>query len=143
MRPSVPPLRTCLSAVLPLLTLAVLAGCGQGPGGPPAPTVEPTPPTAVNTPPPDYPLELACYEQGGTAGLILKIGLDGRARDIRVESSSGHPQLDQAALAAVETWEFRPATRGGQPVETDLRVPVKFTPPADRPAECYRMDEQR
>ena len=34
--------------------------------------------------------------------------------------------LDDAALAAVRTWVFAPATRGGRPVESIVEVPVKF-----------------
>lgn len=131
-----------VAASLALLSALWLAGC-DSPSGPPVAAVEPTQPAALHTPPPVYPPELACYEQGGTVGLILKIGRDGSPRNIRVERGSGHAQLDQAALEAVKTWQFRAGTRGGQPVESDLRVPVTFTPPVERPSMCFQLDEKR
>lgn len=122
-----------------LAMLLALAGC-ERPVDSEA-LIPPTQPRAVHTPPPDYPAELACYEQGGTVGLILEIGVDGRPQDLRIERSSGHPQLDQAALDAVAGWEFRPGTRGGEPVATDLRIPVTFRPPVERPQMCNLVDE--
>lgn len=123
-----------------LLALALLAGC-EGPIQTPA--IAPTQPVAVDTPPPEYPPQLACDDIGGTVGLMMEIGADGRPADIRIERSSGQPALDQSAVTAVETWKFRPATRHGNPVSTDLRVPVTFEPPAMRPDMCFQLDEQR
>jgi len=123
-----------------LLALGLLAGC-EGPVQTPA--ISPTQPLAVDTPPPEYPAQLACDDIGGTVGLIMKIGLDGHPTAIRVETSSGQPALDEAAMTAVEGWTFRPATRNGDPVSTDLRVPVTFTPPTMRPDMCFQLDEQR
>ena len=125
------------------LSLALLVGCGEG--GPPDTSmmVAPTQPVALDTPPPAYPPELACFDRGGTVGLLMQIGVDGAPADIRVETSSGHPQLDQSATEAVESWKFRPATRNGNPVATDLRVPVTFSPPDVRPDMCFQYDEQR
>lgn len=123
-----------------LLSVVLLAGC-EGPVE--TPKIQPTQPLAVDTPPPAYPPELACDDKGGTAGLVMKIGIDGSPTDIRVETSSGYPALDQSAMAAVKTWKFRPATRNGDPVSTDLRVPVTFEPPTMRPDMCFQLDEQR
>lgn len=125
------------------LSLALLAGCDGG--GPPdtSTMVAPTQPVALDTPPPAYPPELACFDKGGTVGLLLEINVDGTPVNIRVETGSGHPQLDQAALDAVKTWRFRPATRNGAPVQTDLRVPVTFNPPTLRPDLCFQYEEQQ
>ena len=38
-----------------------------------------------------------------------------------------HLTLDTLALKAVRRWTFRPATRGGQPVESFLRLRVEFS----------------
>ena len=123
-----------------LLCVVLLAGC-EGPVQ--APAIAPTQPLAVDTPPPEYPAQLACDDIGGTVELIMKIGTDGHPTAIRVQNGSGQPALDQAAMAAVEGWTFRPATRNGSPVSTDLRVPVTFTPPTMRPDMCFQLDEQR
>lgn len=130
-----------LTAAAVLSALLALPGC-ERPVDSEA-LVPPTQPRAVHTPPPDYAPELACYGQGGTTELLLEIGVDGRPHNIQVERSSGHPQLDQAALGAVEGWEFMPGTRGGEPVASDLRVPVRFRPPVERPQMCNILDEQR
>ncbi len=134
--------RTALTRVLPAAVLAALAlsGC-ERPVDSEA-LVPPTQPMARHTPPPDYPAELACYDVGGTVELIMEVGADGTPQDVRVERSSGQPALDEAALAAVAGWEFTPGTRGGQPVATDLRVPVTFRPPVERPQMCNLVDEQ-
>ena len=78
------------------------------------PAIAPTQPAAIDTPP-----------------------------NIRIENSSGQPVLDQSAIKAVESWKFRPGTRNGNPVTTDLRVPVTFEPPTMRPDMCFQLDEQR
>ena len=118
----------------------LLGGC-EGPIQ--APAIAPTQPLAVDTPPPEYPAQLACDDIGGTVGLIMEIGVDGSPVNIRVENSSGQPALDQSAMDTVRTWTFRPATRNGKPVTTDLRVPVTFDPPTMRPDMCFALDEQR
>ena len=118
----------------------LLGGC-EGPIQ--APAIAPTQPLAVDTPPPEYPAQLACDDIGGTVGLIMEIGVDGSPVNIRVENRSGQPALDQSAMDTVGTWTFRPATRNGKPVTTDLRVPVTFDPPTMRPDMCFALDEQR
>lgn len=124
------------------MSIALLAGCD---GGPPDTSmmVAPTQPVALDTPPPTYPPELACFDKGGTVGLLLEISPEGTPVNIGVESSSGYPQLDQAALEAVRTWRFRAGTRNGKPVQTDLRVPVTFNPPTLRPDMCFQYEEQQ
>ena len=79
-----------------------------------------------HTPPPRYPL--AARQQGleGMVVLSVLVRRDGRVEDARVVLSSGALALDDAALTAVRTWLFAPATRGGRPVESIVEVPVKF-----------------
>lgn len=125
-----------------LLALALTA-CGDraGPAQPPAP--RPTPPVAVETPPPDYPETLACDGIGGRVVLAVTIGTDGRPSEIVVKQRSGQPALDEAATAAVRGWVFRPATAAGKPASTTIQVPVNFTPPQPRPDFCFVLDEER
>ena len=128
-----------LVACAAVSALVLLTGC-EAPLQ--QPKIAATQPLAVDTPPPEYPAQLACDDIGGTVGLIMEIGVDGSPTNIRVESSSGQPALDQSAMATVDSWTFRPATRNGKPVSTDLRVPVTFTPPTMRPDMCFQLDEQ-
>ena len=86
----------------------------------------PVPAAYRHAPVPRYPM--AAREQGleGVVVLSVLVRYDGRVDDARVAVSSGAIVLDQAALAAVRTWLFAPATQGGRPVESVVEVPVKF-----------------
>ena len=135
--------RPALSGLL-LSALALLAACGDRDSAPPAPTLpRPTDPLAIDTPPPDYPLALACAGVGGEVVLVLSLDAKGMPADVRIESSSRQDALDRAAVTAVRTWRFKPATRGGEPVSTRIRVPVKFTKPVMRPDRCFAFDEEQ
>jgi protein TonB len=123
------------------LAVAGLAGCG-GSSAPTAPVAAPTEVAAVKTPPPVYPIELACQGIGGTSTLKVVIGTDGKPGQIEVVAGSGNAQLDEQARKAVEGWQFRAATRAGQPVSTTIQVPVSFNPPQPKPDECFAIEEQ-
>ncbi len=123
-----------------MLALALTA-CG-GSTAPSAPVIAPTEVAAVDTPPPDYPIRFACAGVGGVSTLKVVIGTQGTPTDVSVAKSSGQPQLDDLAMKAVRNWRFKAATRGGQPVATTIQVPVNFTPPAERPQECFALDSQ-
>jgi protein TonB len=121
--------------------VAGLAGCG-GPSAPDAPVAAPTEVAAVKTPPPVYPIELACQGIGGTTTLKVVIGTDGKPGQIQRVSGSGNAQLDEQAQKAVEGWQFNAATRAGQPVSTTIQVPVSFNPPQPKPDECFAVEER-
>ncbi len=77
-------------------------------------------------PQPDYPP--AERERGveGSVVLRVRIGADGEALAVEVDSSSGSAALDAAAAAAVADWLFDPALLRGVPVEAVARVRVRF-----------------
>jgi TonB family protein len=52
------------------------------------------------------------------------VGIDGRVKDVKV--ISGHPLLRDAAIRAVRTWTFKPATINGKSVEAPARAEVNF-----------------
>jgi periplasmic protein TonB len=135
------PIRSVLPPVacLPLvLFVSLLVGCDNKAVGPaPIPS---TPLAAVQTPKPAYPVELACANIGGTAVLNVVVGVEGKPVEVKLLASSGQPKLDASADAAVRTWIFEAATRNGKPVVQGLQVPVRFTPPAERPNECFALD---
>ena len=62
----------------------------------------------------------------GVVHLKVRIGIDGRPRVVLVDVTSGHPQLDRAALKAVGHWRFKPRLRNGVPVETWAQLPIVF-----------------
>lgn len=70
-----------------------------------------------NCPKPDYPsLSLRLGEQG-TVVLEFLIGTNGRVHRSRLEQSSGHPRLDEAARRSLSRCKFVPGTVNGRPTE--------------------------
>lgn len=135
---------------LPLFTLAaaaaalLLAACGDDtPAAATAPVPPPTEVAAVDTPPPQYPVELACAGIGGQSVLTVEIGTEGTPTRVALARSSGNDQLDQLAQETVQGWKFRAATRGGQPVARTIQVPMNFTPPQVRPDACFALEAGR
>ncbi|MEX2558484.1 MAG: energy transducer TonB, partial [Pirellulales bacterium] len=86
-------------------------------------------PWPLDNMPPVYPAEAQRNGWQGTVVLRVRVGETGRVRNVSVASSSGHTLLDAAAASAVRQWRFRPARLGGRPVETSVRLPVKFELP--------------
>ena len=121
--------------------IVLLTACGGTPSEAPQ-TPAPTEVMAVSTPPPVYPAEVACTGGEGTSVLRVEIGPAGRVSRTSVITSAGHAALDQAAIDAVEGWQFRAATRAGQPVTATIQVPVTFRLPAELPADCYVVQER-
>lgn len=125
------------------LALVACGGDASRDGAASQPTPASTEPLAVETPPPEYPLEFACAGVGGEVVLVVQIGATGTPDDVRVEYTSRQAQLDTAAVAAVRNWRFKPATSRGQAVPTKIRVPVKFTPPPIKPDLCFALEEEQ
>ncbi len=129
-----------------LLSLSLIAATGLavcGPSEPPAPP--PPPPTevaAVKTPPPQYPLELACMGVGGTSTFKVTIGADGKPSEVALLTGAGNPQLDELARTAVQGWQFKAATRNGAAVPATIQVPVSFNPPQPKPDQCFAIEER-
>lgn len=63
----------------------------------------------------------------GNAEVEFVIDRTGRARVPRVLSAT-QPEFGWAAATAVSQWVFDPPTRGGQPVDVRIRVPMEFKP---------------
>lgn len=129
------------SLVLSSIALAALAGCNK-PAEPATPVAAPTDVAAVKTPPPQYPIELACQGIGGTSTFKVVIATNGKPGEVALLSGSGNAQLDAQAKTAVEGWEFKAATRAGQTVSTTIQVPVSFNPPQPKPDECFAVEER-
>ena len=64
----------------------------------------------------------------GTTFLALLIGTDGAVLESQLERSSGHPQLDEAARAALSICRFTPAQQNGQPVQQWATVAYVWEP---------------
>lgn len=69
-------------------------------------------------PTPAYPALVRQPGDGGVVMLNFLIGVDGAVIESRVETSSGHPHLDEAALRALSRCRFHPGTLNGKPEES-------------------------
>jgi protein TonB len=58
--------------------------------------------------------------------VILEARVDTRGRVAAVKVLRGQPLLDEAAVAAVRQWRYRPLLLNGQPIEFILTVTVNF-----------------
>jgi periplasmic protein TonB len=83
-------------------------------------------PSEIHNPFPAYPPELLARRIQATVVLTLKIASDGSVAEAAVHRTSGYEAMDQAALAVVKAWKFKPAMRNGQRVETVVRKPFSF-----------------
>jgi TonB family protein len=92
-----------------------------------------TPPRATYSPDSEYPDKERKAGHEGTVTLGFIVGTDGVAHDIRV-SGPLSPDFDAAAVAAVKTWKFSPATKAGKPVPMEIAVQIKFHLPRPQSA---------
>lgn len=75
---------------------------------------------------PAYPALSLRRGESGTTVLHVELSEDGRIASATIETGSGYPRLDDAALAAVKTWRCQPPRRNGQPTRAVARQPFKF-----------------
>lgn len=75
---------------------------------------------------PSYPASLLSKGIGGKVHIACEVDETGRLVASKVRQSSGHPELDKAALAAVGRYKFKPATKGGRKVRATCVVPFNF-----------------
>jgi TonB family protein len=83
-------------------------------------------PVKVKNVAPEYPAVAKSARVGGVVQIEATVGPDGRVRDAEVTKSV--PLLDQAALAAVRQWEYRPTRVKGVAVPVIVNVAVDFRP---------------
>lgn len=80
----------------------------------------------IETPSPIYP---DTARRGNVQGIVIaeiRIDSQGKVESARAAQGSGSPLLDDAALAAVKSWRYKPATLGGKPVSSVRRVRFVF-----------------
>ncbi len=85
-----------------------------------------SPPTPVNKLPPTYPSSLLNKGIGGRVLVTCTVDAEGRVAGTSIKQSSGHPDLDKAAISAVNKWKFKPATKGGRRIKATCVVPFNF-----------------
>lgn len=89
-------------------------------------TTKTTPAKPIDNPRPVYPPLAIRQRHEGLVVLRVTIADDGHVAKVSVANSSGHRHLDEAALDAVQQWQFSPASRDGRPVQWTARLPVRF-----------------
>jgi TonB family protein len=74
------------------------------------------------------PAAFATIEYKGTIRIV--VGADGKVKSAVVEEPS-HPAYDARLIAAASTWLYKPATRNGEPIESERVIPVHLMPPPE------------
>ena len=74
----------------------------------------------------EYPSILRDAGIGGQVMVWFFISETGRVLDSRVDQSSGHVQLDEAALEVANVYQFSPALNRDQTVQVWIQLPITF-----------------
>lgn len=81
-------------------------------------------------PPPRYPRQALRRGAEGTVLLRVLVDEQGWPKEVAIETSSGHRDLDRAAREQVlAKWRFHPATRQDRPIPAYALVPIGFSLP--------------
>jgi TonB family protein len=78
---------------------------------------------------PAYPASALPDQEAGAVVIGALVREDGSVRQIKLQQSSGFPDLDTAAANAVRGWKFVPGMEDGKPVSAWANVQIVFTPP--------------
>ncbi len=85
-----------------------------------------SPPTPISKLPPTYPTALLSKGVGGRVMISCVVDASGQVVSSSIKQSSGHSELDKAALAAVARWKFKPAVKDGRSIKSTCSVPFNF-----------------
>ncbi len=80
----------------------------------------------LDNPQPKYPMIARRKGWQGKVVLEVEVLADGSPGEIDVEQSSGRKVLDNAAMGAVQNWQFISASRAGLPITQRFLVPIVF-----------------
>jgi protein TonB len=83
------------------------------------------PPTPISKIQPNYPSSLLKSGTGGRVLISCVVDETGKVVSATVKQSA-HPELDKAAIAAVNKWKFKPANKAGRSVTAKCVVPFNF-----------------
>ena len=116
----------------------MLGGAIAPPPPPPPPPPKPKAPTApirvggnvqqanlIKQPKPVYPPLAKAARVQGTVKFQATISKDGTIQNLQL--LSGPPLLVQAAMQAVQQWQYKPTLLNGEPVEVITTIDVNFT----------------
>lgn len=83
-------------------------------------------PRMLRAPQPPYPESARRSGAQGRVILVIVVGVDGSVRAAAIERSSGHPDLDAAALETIKTWRFQPGRNAHGPIAVTIHQPWDF-----------------
>lgn len=81
----------------------------------------------LQNPQPEYPRMSKRLGEEGRVLLHVLVDMQGSPAEVTLKKTSGHERLDEAAIAAVKTWRFVPATKNNVAMSAYVDVPVKFS----------------
>jgi protein TonB len=84
-----------------------------------------SPPTPISKIQPTYPSSLLKKGTGGRVVVSCVVDDSGKVVSTSIKQSA-HPDLDKAAIAAVNKWKFKPASKAGRSVTAKCLVPFNF-----------------
>ncbi|HEY2070745.1 MAG TPA: energy transducer TonB [Rhizomicrobium sp.] len=74
-----------------------------------------------------YPALAVRLAHEGRTVVDFRIAPDGTVNDLAVRASSGHPELDEAAMDCAVNWTYRPAMLDGHPIEMPWRTMIAWS----------------
>ena len=114
-------LRRARGRGIAMVAVLAVAACGRE-------AVPPVLPQLVPGPSPfEYPLSLWDSNVVGTTQLMVHVSSAGSVDSLYVDSTSGYPAFDSAAVAGGRSLRFSPARDGDRAVASWVRVPVGFS----------------
>jgi TonB family protein len=91
-----------------------------------------------------FPNSALMAQESGVTDVSYFIATDGSVHDPLVTRPSGHGDLDDATLRCIASWQYKPAMRGGVPLEVAAHASIGWwtntnagnMPPAWKPLSC-------
>ena len=76
---------------------------------------------------PPYPQVARTQGWEGIVVLRIVVGAGGDVENVKTQTSSGYPALDESAAQSIKTWRFDPAKDGEFPIAAAVDVPIRFS----------------
>jgi protein TonB len=70
----------------------------------------------------EYPKASLMNEEEGAVSMSFLVSADGNVVDSKVDKTSGHKNLDKAAIKSLSACKFKPGTKDGAPAQTWTKV---------------------
>ena len=70
----------------------------------------------------DYPKASLMNEEEGLVSMSFLVSADGSVVDSKIDKTSGHKNLDKAAVKSLSACKFKPGTKDGAPAQTWTKV---------------------